>query len=110
MNARVKQLWLAALRDPLAKQCRGKMKRNQAFCPWGVLCDIFSRECGQGEWEDDLFVLDRAKFEGFPPDEAFEWAGIDIRKSIYADNSLVELNDIAKLSFVEIADIIEVNL
>ena len=129
MNKRVKQLWLEALRSGEYDQTVGRLQRTDAdghpegFCCLGVLCDLYRKETGRGEWDEDgYFVLDGDAEVGAPQDEVAWWAGIwENENSGVITQPYVEVDWDEKpvpiseendrfASFAEIADIIEEQL
>ena len=122
MHPRPKQLWLEALRSGKYDQTFSRLRRMEAdedpegFCCLGVLCDIFRKETGCGEWTDEgAFVLGGEKEVGAPPWEVAQWAGFIYRQPFvevdWEEDSveIAEEND-RFTSFAEIADIIEEQL
>jgi hypothetical protein len=127
MNPEVKTKWLAALRDPEAKQTKGCLRDNNGFCCLGVLTDIYLKE------HDKVWLYDYTNtgfhFEGETdvlPKEVQKWAGLKnilgtpltipegLNTEVYVDPEtgtvgLAELNDTGS-TFAEIADIIEAQL
>jgi hypothetical protein len=115
-------LFLEALRSNVYSQAFGTMKvgktgegNRYAFCPLGVLCDI----SGQGEWSETYdgctypFVLhgtlnpcleENNIYFSRPPKEVWEWLGVDGSK---IEGWIIEMNDTEKLSFEEIANLLE---
>ena len=78
--------WVAALRDPEAKQTtHGCLKDHKGRCCLGVLCDVFSDDHPDAEWEqlnDGRFAF-KASREAKPeqnylPPEVAEWAGFKL--------------------------------
>lgn len=104
MNAKIKELWLKALRSGDYKQARNYLQRGERFCCLGVLCDLHAK-AGLGRWNDDLYdgedkVLPRA---------IQDWAGLGEAEPTAEGKTLSGLNDDGA-SFEQIADIIERNL
>lgn len=69
MNAKVKKLWLKALRSGDYKQGAGALRSDHSFCCLGVLCDLHRQEVhgrwkrnevGGFEYAGDGFILPRA--------------------------------------------------
>jgi len=120
MNPIVKHKWLEALRSGEYEQTRGKLKDDKGFCCLGVLCDLHSKETGN-EWETLFDVEVYLGIGGILPVRVCSWAELPpskINPDVYYTNSngnffqttLAELNDIYKLNFNQIADIIEEQL
>lgn len=109
MNERPKALWLEALRSDRYEQTYGRMRGNRAapegFCPLGLLCELYRKETGQGDWtENGTFILGAEMRLGYPPQRVAEWAGFEDWTGAYTE--IGGAND-RKVSFAEIADIIE---
>ncbi len=70
MNSDIKQQWLIALRSGKYKQAKAALRKNDCFCAFGVLCDIFSRQHevvwtnagGDGEFHGTQPGSERTKF------------------------------------------------
>lgn len=86
MDARIKKLWVAALRSGEYSQGTGRLRKSAPggefeFCCLGVLCDLHAKETGRGKWMDgggyqikgDTFVAN-----GLPPIEVYNWAGMGL--------------------------------
>lgn len=117
MNTRANiEKWVAALRSGEYAQGRGLLRSEDGYCCLGVLCDVFMKETGEGEWADPLengdlyFRLDNESEGYFPPQRVYEWAGLVEKDGSYTDlrhlTSLVDLND-NRVPFEEIANVIE---
>lgn len=121
MNPRVKKKLLKALRSDEYVQGFNSMCQNSrmqdSFCPLGVLCQIHAEETG-GSWEADEDVgLSYGDNFYTLPSEVLRWAGLgtydDVVRILNPDGSptsLATLNDTDRLSFPEIADVIESSL
>lgn len=97
MNARIKQLWLAALRSGEYRQTTRQLKREAGFCCLGVLCDLHSKDMG-----DTWFGSEYLGKSRYPPEIVLSWAEL----SQQGENLLAWNNDHGA-TFEEIADIIE---
>lgn len=139
MNPEVKKKWVKALRSGEYKQCYGQLKSCEGgFCFLGVLCDIYGKERGI-EWEERsigdasswfirpmLADADALSNGTVLPDKVEKWAelsntarfnippypDVDGKAStrLSGDISMMDVNDICKYSFEEIADLIEEQL
>lgn len=115
MNQEIKQKWIDALRSGEYQQGRGRLCGSGAFCCLGVLCDLHAQETGN-DWIEELYGSDARFYLGQTlslPYEVTDWANFD--SFVYVDynnksDSLPYLNDKIKLSFTQIADIIEEQL
>ena len=116
MDAGVKELWVAALRSGTYTQTTGSLQNACGFCCLGVLCDLYCREVG-GNWtpgEDDELVVftdndGNTNFETCP-DGVVEWAGLKEDDPYVSERFLSDWNDSGKISFDEIANLINENL
>ncbi len=124
MNQEIKQKWVAALKSDKYKQCGGALKRTddfgeQRYCCLGVLTDLYLAEKGE-QWTSS------EANRGFLPSSVKLWADLDssaprvergdLIKVDYADDEggdfvrLTYLNDSLKLSFPQIAEMIDRSL
>lgn len=121
MNSEVKQKWVEALRSGEYEQGRDFLNKGGKFCCLGVLTDLYLKE-HEKEWKID------PRFEGVYefgetcstlPGEVQDWADFKRPVGWFSEDvrietqdgvpisSLVACNDSAKLTFPQIADIIE---
>lgn len=102
MDSEIKAKWLEALRSDEYRQGRLGLRRDDAFCCLGVLCDVLdangwkSHEWGES-WNGDAFSLSP---------ETLRRIGMSDEQSC----TLIDLNDRERLSFGRIADHVEENL
>jgi hypothetical protein len=120
MKKRVKTKWLKALRSGDYPRTTGQLRDENGFCCLGVLCNIHAQE------HPELAVKETSKFSymdasGHLPPAVVEWAGLrDVAEEEAEDEptdvkvtyrgqatTLVNLNDTDKLSFKQIANVIE---
>lgn len=114
MNKEIKARWIAALRDPKAKQTTGKLGEvDGGRCCLGVLCDI---AVADGVIAPPIPYGRELKYAGSYhalPDEVITWAGLnELHYSEAAnprvqDSHLADWNDNYEKTFPEIADMIE---
>lgn len=87
MKPEIKELWLNAL--PNYKQGRECLRdANDKFCCLGVLCDLYVKETGKAEWEDNsLNIMDYTIHgnKSLLPHEVVEWAELDNQNPFYID-------------------------
>lgn len=112
MNKQVKDKLVKALRSGDYTQGIGKLNdSSNNFCCLGVLCDLHSKETGT-PWEEDGYYLDT---DSWLPGKVVEWSGL-ARSGGLVDRimingkmmpTLIALNDDAKYTFSQIADVIE---
>ncbi len=125
MDATKKSLWVKALRTGVIEGgneeplhiTQGKYDLRpieNKMCCLGVLCEIYRRETGNGQWSrgegKNLFFGE----SGVLPGTVAEWAGLEscnptTRFDTYS-NTMSELNDKHELNFQRIADIIDRDL
>lgn len=119
MDPEIKALWLTALRSGEFPQAIGALKNDKGNCCLGVLCEVAVRnevipEVEYSEEWNNFYYVSMA-YDCTPPDAVTKWAGLfnnDNPEVIYNGEcvTLIDLNDSFKLSFLEIADIIEEQL
>ena len=136
MNIEVKASWIKALRSGEYKQGFKTLHSSDGcFCALGVLCDVYAKQFGY-EWEDNYSVTtpsgtmvvfslkhvlsnnDVVYSYSVPQRPISEWAGVTENPWIHATTPegvrgtflVSELNDKFKLSFAEIATLIEEQL
>lgn len=122
MNREIAMAWVDTLRNAEIVQGTGHLRRGDAYCCLGVLCNQFQAVTGAGEWvireSGGGYVEDSHTFRFSTGVEDFydhktlppliqEWAGMTSPSGVWSDNnSLAYENDRGK-TFSEIADIIE---
>lgn len=133
MNQRIKALWTARLRDPRTQQGRNLLtvlKDGGTFqCCLGVLCEI-AREEGIVEgiprpaWGEEIMIVYRAVDDHSDrsnvtlPQAVQAWAELSVTEDSPFPNyggrdvidALTVINDVARLSFPDIADEIDERL
>jgi hypothetical protein len=111
MNKNIKK-WVEALRSGEYRQTRGKLrtsKTNGGYCCLGVLCDVFQKETGVGEWKNSPPYQENMKFLNQaenPPIKVRKWVGLNYKEM----KKLIALNDGSHYNFAKIADYIEKNI
>jgi hypothetical protein len=133
MNPQIKARWVAALRSGDYTQVEGRLNKNdEGFCCLGVLCEIAVEDgivnkklASELGYEHDSFAYldDGINDRTYPqfdvlPHNVKDWAGIrDTNPEVKWEHKgeedeypLSALNDDFKLTFTEIADIIEEQL
>lgn len=96
----VRQSWVAALRDPAAKQTQGSLRDPDGMCCLGVLCNTIDPEGWRTNAMGDYIFGDMPMY---PPPAVREAAGLTATSM----SRLSNLNDSQNRSFGEIADLIE---
>lgn len=116
----LRERWIAALRSGQYIQGRHQLRKNDTFCCLGVLCDLYDKSgwrlssypSEKVQWRNDEMGFSRhAAYDGgtglygsdLPPPALLRLVGISRENA----NALIRANDNLKLSFKEIADIIE---
>lgn len=112
-----REKWITALRSGKYGQTRGALHRKRSsgvpvgYCCLGVYCDLKQIPTLKDRSFVDMFDFgDRGISDTSIPHELFtEWFGVfDNSTSAPNDiNHFIQFNDINRLSFTEIADIIE---
>ena len=99
---------VAALRSGEFEQGRGQLRRYNSYCCLGVMCEVYRRETGRGEWIDGwTFEMEDRMANASLPFPVREWVGLRGGSGEYGSKtSLTDRND-AGVSFAEIADLIE---
>ena len=121
MNQEAKRLWVEALRDGSRKQTTGKLYDGDGgYCCLGVLCEVsptgpewIDREKEGQEYPDNSDFRFAYAFENEAevlPLCVQTWAGLDKPDPKIGELSASEWNDEQKLSFEEIAELIEKEL
>lgn len=115
MKAEIKERWVKALRSGQYNQGRHALKTpGDTYCCLGVLCEL-AKEDGIGDWDGrrSFVVSERDYSSGSLPLGVQEWAETDLDPEVTHEGkikSLSALNDEFKLSFDEIADLVEAQL
>lgn len=108
-----KERWVKALRSGEYKQGRAALRTaDDKFCCLGVLCDLAAKD-GRMKWvpSGSCYGANRATFTGVLPPAVCKLAGLRQRDPVVGDdNTLTAANDCERLSFLEIADLIEKHL
>jgi len=117
MNEEIKQEWIRRLRSGDYNQTQDELKDDKGYCCLGVLTDIFIDRHSRTYWikHDEGYGLKYkdALYLSTLPYPVKNWAGLGDNPTPYIsiDNtSLVLCNDVKKMSFDEIADLIEEKL
>ena len=101
--------WVAALRDPEAKQITGRLETKRGNCCLGIACRLYSTE--HPEWNVQEIGSSTEFGDNYDkyglPSEVQAWLDLGDRQgSIRFQGSLTDENDNGA-TFAEIADIIE---
>lgn len=108
-----KEQWIQALQSGEYPQTTGHLHTKNGYCCLGVLCDIYEKQTGQGEWDGRQnsivysFKLPSAKLPSaagvhFPPNEVLNW--VESPQSVI--EGLAGINDKGG-TFAEIVEILQ---
>lgn len=129
MKQEIGELWIKALRSGEFKQTSSRLRRTDGgFCCLGVLCELYRRETGKGEWVEPIrdyrhdnpmvipFDVDSENSESEKdfatsglPGEVMRWSGVQDSLGLVRITepiSLSAMNDAGE-SFESIADVIQ---
>lgn len=116
MRKEIAKRWAKALRSGKYNQTTGQLKsQGNQFCCLGVLCDIAPKRLGR--WDGTRFFTANglSEWSGLPA-SVLKWAGMtrstsdpqsDASDADTSRGKFIKLNDTLKLSFADIAAIIE---
>lgn len=120
MSPKVKKLWIEALKSGEFKQGVTYLQKDGCFCVVGVLCELFRRETGRGEWryseENGVFYFKVGEdcFGSAAPSEVSRWAQVpvglwttNVKGDFGREMELWELNDSLGYDFLQLANVIE---
>lgn len=111
MKKEIKELWVQALRSGEYNQSFCSLNNGIGYCCLGVLCDLAVKD-GVGEWRSNgnmAFYYGTGIHESklWLSGQVLEWAGIKEPDPNVHGEKLSTWNDKTRLSFAEIADLIE---
>ena len=124
MNKDVAEKWAEALRSGEYKQGTSALLMNNKHCCLGVLCEVYKKETGDGQWTEAtgtpdshhitaalMFTTIKGDDTQLPPKAVYNWAGMNDSNPVVRYEGLLThftaLNDKSLLTFDEIAEIIE---
>lgn len=119
MRSEIQEKYVTLLRSKVYTQGAQVMKNNSGcYCALGVLCELYRKETGHGEWKpggdegEEFYISGMPVGEYVLPYAVREWAGIEEADPFITLGSgevsrISSLNDNQELSFEEIADIVE---
>lgn len=114
MNQEIKLKWLEKLRDPAARQLHYALGNDEGErCCLGVLCDIYAENKGKSWQPYDNKIISFFGEVEILPNSVCIWAGTERNPEVNFKGSerlLSELNDQERLTFLQIADLIEEQL
>jgi hypothetical protein len=107
MQAEIKKQWVGALRSGRYLRCERQLRRNGAFCPLGVLCDLHAQATLQNWTSSDTYLNQ----DSVLPEAVRIWAGLPNEGPRLSDGvnlrSISGMNDYLHISFNEMANLIE---
>jgi hypothetical protein len=111
MNPEIRKLWTDALRSGRYSQTTQVLRNRYGFCCLGVLCDLaVAAGVISPPYIDELGIREYGrehKYEELPI-EVQEWAGLTSGDPVLIENqTCTTANDRLRLSFNEIADLID---
>lgn len=122
MDAKIKQLWIDALRSGDYKQTRGALHKEDGFCCLGVLCDLHRKANPRKGWQNADKDSDNYPFNFYEylgadtslPMPVMKWAGLDaaspmVQYGLSKFTLLSTMND-SGATFTDIANVIEEHL
>lgn len=112
MKKDIKERWVTALRSGRYEQGKGALRDYQGkFCCLGVLCDLAAQERIVDVEDEVDGVVPYGGRTGVLPPQVLTWAGMtDPNPDVYFGGerfALSALNDGRRLTFEQIADLIE---
>jgi hypothetical protein len=110
MKARIKEMWLAALRSGQYKQAQNTLSDGKGFCCLGVLCNIHALETGT-PWRQFKKAVEPCYMgsKTFLPVTVQKWAGLNGTDPSAGGVLLSQRNDIGD-TFKQISKLIEKGL
>lgn len=111
MNPDIKKKFTEALRSGDYIQGQGALRRPKMdgtyeWCCLGVLCDLHQKAVGEKTWTATGYYNE---LSALPP-VVGQWAGLSSANPIIRETNLIRMNDMTKLSFNSIADLIDTYL
>lgn len=121
MNQQIKEEWCQLLESGEFTQGKKKLKRaDGSMCCLGVLCELYRRKTGNGEWTlarslgsayaFEEFVVNGNHNRDYLPRTVCDWAGLDDANPSVDGEPLAIVNDDMESSFASIAKLIRKHL
>ena len=121
MKAYIKDKWIKALKSGEYKQTQSFLRTDKGYCCLGVLCDLYHKETGKGEWEEHRDDFGNYyKFKTDNPSEAdtkllprdvVKWAGLPGQIGVYlkgyGEKDIISALNDDGFSFNQLTKIIE---
>lgn len=107
MNHEIIRSWIAALRSGKYIQGQGQLRKGDAYCCLGVLCDLnentqWTPSCHPAQ---KIYLPTPDDTDTILPKFISEWAGIDEDPMLI--DTLIQMNDWDEYTFDQIADYLE---
>lgn len=95
MDAKVKQMWVDALRSGEYCQGTGELRGGNRFCCLGVLCDLHAKTTGKGSWDGEIYEAGKSRDGMQLPPAVRRWSGVrSAQGSLWMGKyNLAEIND-----------------
>lgn len=124
MKEAVAKIWSKGLESGEFKRTKYALRSGDCYCPLGVLCEIYRKETGGGEWllqatEERFEFMTYADSESsctILPPLVREWAGIHSAvvsfppfqngEKVERDRSMLDINDMLNFEFKKVAPMI----
>lgn len=100
------------LRNPENKQATGRLRTMNGYCCLGRACEVFHDKTGEGVWAYDQNNYYFSGFSMEPDRRVAEWFGWPAQNPELkpGTTTMAYLNDDTRLSFREIADLLEIHI
>ncbi len=111
MDPAIKAKWVNALKSGAYQQNYNALRYESKHCCLGVLCDLHAK--AHGESWDCTYEVEGDQYCGvdsFLPTEVQAWAGLKSHNPVVAGRELASYNDDRRLSFTDIAALIDAHL
>lgn len=121
MKAYIKDKWIKALKSGEYKKTESFLRTDKGYCCLGVLCDLYHKETGKGEWEKHHYDFGNYyKFKTDNPSEkdskllpfdVVRWAGLPDQVGVplngYGEKDIISALNDAGFSFNQLTKVIE---
>lgn len=108
-----RRLFIEALRSGKYKQSHHFLRTDEGYCCLGVACEIYRQQTQHGAWVGNHFLVGKTEADGTLPEDVAAYYGFESNPHLYFLDSpggrqtATYLNDVAQLSFTEIAKLFE---
>ena len=106
MNTRITKQWIAALKSGDYKQGYQRLRTRDTFCCLGVLCNLHAQAHPEIAMKESSSAYYLGQDE-LLPQEVLTWAEMCYGNLGGSNLILMQMNDIERKNFVEIADFIK---